>query len=401
MAIKHLAFEKPFDDMLAELRTNVAFGNINVQTSDEGLEQYTYSKDCVVNRTWNYATKIARGIILDPYEKKIVGLPFAKFFNHGENEHATIPANMAFETAEKMDGSLIVVYYYMGKWRAATKGSFKSDQAVWAQAQLDKGHDNPDDEADNKPTPSQIMYGFLDKNYTYICEAIYPENRIVIHYDFEGLVLLGAYDNTTGEELDNDYLDETAAEVGWRRPKTFKFNSIQEPLDTVPVLSNQEEGYVLRFENGHRVKIKGSEYKRIHSVIARLTPLGIWEMMANGDNLDLVRKDIPEEFWVDFDSIRNILTKQFTDLHVKVYNHWTQSRWLSDKELGLSLDKVAKEVRPYVFHFRKFVSAESTKDASRDKLKKKYHEMIWRDIRPAANKLEGYRPSFAPSMDDE
>ena len=32
----------------------------------------------------------------------------------------------------------------------------------------------------------------LDKETTYLAEAIYPENRIVVHYQHAGLVLLGA-----------------------------------------------------------------------------------------------------------------------------------------------------------------------------------------------------------------
>ena len=33
-------------------------------------------------------------------------------------------------------------------------------------------------------------------------DEVYNENRIICNYDYEGLVLLGAYDNETGEEID-------------------------------------------------------------------------------------------------------------------------------------------------------------------------------------------------------
>jgi RNA ligase len=31
---------------------------------------------------------------------------------------------------EKMDGSLLIVFWYEGKWIVATRGSFTSDQAI-------------------------------------------------------------------------------------------------------------------------------------------------------------------------------------------------------------------------------------------------------------------------------
>ncbi len=55
---------------------------------------------------------------------------------------------------------------------------------------------------------------FLDKETTYLAEAIYPENRIVVHYQHTGLVLLGAY-RGDGSEMGYDELLGLGDRLGW------------------------------------------------------------------------------------------------------------------------------------------------------------------------------------------
>lgn len=54
----------------------------------------------------------ARGIILDEAANwQIVSYPYDKFFNHGEQYAAAIDWNSA-KVYDKLDGSLMVLYYY-------------------------------------------------------------------------------------------------------------------------------------------------------------------------------------------------------------------------------------------------------------------------------------------------
>lgn len=64
--------------------------------------------------------------------------PFPKFFNAFERGES-IP-DLPFETFEKVDGSLITIFWHAGEWRTATKGTFGSAQALWAAERL-KGCD--------------------------------------------------------------------------------------------------------------------------------------------------------------------------------------------------------------------------------------------------------------------
>jgi RNA ligase len=139
-------------------------------------------------------TLLARGIILDPKNKRVVATPFPKFFNVGERLDA-IP-DLPFEKFEKLDGSLIILFYHKGEWHTATKGSLGSEQAKWAVRWI-TAHD----------------LSCLDKETTYLAEALYPENRIVVHYQHTGLVLLGA-SRGDGSEIAYDELRIVACRPG-------------------------------------------------------------------------------------------------------------------------------------------------------------------------------------------
>jgi RNA ligase len=79
--------------------------------------------------------------------------------------------------------------------------------------------------------------------------------------------------------------------------RRHSYDSVSQLLLEAKDLPADEEGFVVRFDDGGRLKIKGAEYRRIHALISRITPLAMWEIMQAGDDLAKVRRDIPEEFW--------------------------------------------------------------------------------------------------------
>lgn len=126
----HPARRMEFDELWEGLQAAKAERLVSENVGQDGLRLYCYSDSCVYDKGWNDITMLARGIILDPQEKRVVATPFPKFFNVGERLDA-IP-DLAFETFEKLDGSLIILFHHKGEWRTATKGSLGSDQAKWA-----------------------------------------------------------------------------------------------------------------------------------------------------------------------------------------------------------------------------------------------------------------------------
>lgn len=127
-----------------------------------------------------------------------MALPFPKFFNHDQKQN-TVSAQLDYISV-KFDGSLGICYHdpLQGKWRINTRGSFTSPQSRWASEWFQKN----------------VAQAGLDKSITYLFEIIYKENRIVVDYTFQGLVLIGAYNIYTGLELEYTHLLESSKILG-------------------------------------------------------------------------------------------------------------------------------------------------------------------------------------------
>lgn len=370
---QHFARSLDFDELLAGLERARSDQAIYSRAHDEfaALTIWNYTNRCVYDKLWEPFSMAARGLILDMEKKEVVATPFPKFFNVGErSENQTLP-DQAFEVFEKLDGSLIILFHYEGRWRAATRGAFGTEQAVWAEDYL-KGYDL-----------SPLAVGA-----TYLCEAIYPENRIVIEYDESGLVLLSGYD-PDGYEFDADHIALLAQELGWRAAKRYRFESIEALFASAEDLPESEEGYILRFADGYRLKLKGSAYCRVHALINRITPLAVWEMILAGQDLEPTRQMIPEEFWGDFDAIERVLRAQADAQAARVIEHRDRMDGWSDKEVGLALPGLPADVRKLIFVARKAQGRLLDDPKARN--------IILRDLRPTLNQLEGYTPSFALS----
>ena len=335
------------------------------QDADTGRSLWCYTNRCVYENGWDTFSLLARGLVLHEGTQQVVATPFTKFFNLGERGQV-IP-ELPFEALEKLDGSLIIIHFYTGKWRAVTKGAFDSPQAIWSEARL-----------------AQQDLSALIPGTTYLAEAIYPENRIVIAYSEPSLVLLAAY-REDGIELETAELQQVATAVGWPMAGRHSYPSFAELVAEAHTLPASREGFVIRFTNGLRLKVKGAEYRRIHALISHCTPLALWEAWAAGDDLDAIRRELPEEFWGDFDSIIALLHRAMADLTVRITHAAVSVSGLNDKELGLIISAQPENIRSFIFPWRK----------SGGKLTGKTKEAFFRAIRPTGNILAGYTPSYA------
>jgi RNA ligase len=362
----HPARTMPFADLVDALQAARAARLVYEQAGPDGLRLYCYSSSCVYDGQWNDATLIARGLVLDIEKQRVVATPFPKFFNAFERGES-IP-DLPFETFEKVDGSLIILFWHAGEWRTATKGTFGSAQASWAAGRL-RGCD----------------LSALRRGTTYLAEAVYAENRIVVRYHQDELVLLGAYDEA-GAELSYASLQETADRLGWRTAARHGYKSLSQLMAEANDLTRDAEGFIVRFDDGQRLKIKGAEYRRIHALVSRITPLAMWEIMQAGDDLATIRRDIPEEFWADFDAICAILTRGVDAVVESAERAAASVAHLSDKEVGLRLNEFPADIRGLIFTLRK------QKDSL---LSGRSRQVIFRSIRPTGNELPGYVPSYA------
>lgn len=378
----HHARTMDFDELREGLQNRVKSGYIHCQTDKNlGLEIYKYSDVCTWEKRWNVFTLMARGLILAPEEKQVVATPFPKFFNYGEL--TTELPDEPFETFEKMDGSLGIIYYWKNKWHVATCLSFHSEQAQWAEKWL---HDNIN------------LGAVLVPGATYLVEIIYSSNRIVVPYDFEGLVMLGIY-TSYGEEMSYDSIIPLEKHTNFRVASRHSYESIDDILKICKTLSSSQEGFVVRFKNGYRIKIKGDEYVRIHKLISRCTPLAVWEAIRECDDLDVLKQELPEEFGKDLDKMRNLLLNKYNDFIYDILNAEQYTKDLSDRELGLAIQQGTlpfdREVVAYLFPCRKKKFWEDVVRPSR------MRRSVFDRFRPTANILEGYTPSTAMNRFEE
>jgi T4 RnlA family RNA ligase len=264
----------------------------------EELYIYNYSQKTQFERVWNEITLACRGLILDD-DYTIVARPFAKFFNLGEYENQEIP-NLKFDVFEKMDGSLGILYFHNNKPFMASRGSFNSDQSIKANELLNSKYAN--------------CLANLDPSKTYLFEIIYPENRIVLDYGNEELlVLLAIIDTQTGDEF-------PLKDLGF--PVVKKYDGINDINQLKALELLDKEGFVIQYSNNYRLKIKFSEYLRLHRIITQVSSINIWEYLKTEQPLDEVLEKVPDEFydWVkntknklisEFETIENQCTKDF------------------------------------------------------------------------------------------
>jgi hypothetical protein len=234
---------------------------------------FNYTEAAQFDRVWNAATNVCRGLIVKldgnmlDENAEVVARPFNKFHNlNTEYAPETMEANLPNEAplvTTKLDGSMGVVYFYDGQWWVATRGSFDSDQARWATEWY---------RARYEPSwPGGV---------TPVCEVIYAANRIVVDYDFEGLVLLSMIENATGRELPRVDVELWAETNGL--DVVPKFNKTL--AECAAENTSNEEGYVLTYSNDVKVKVKFEEYVRLHRILTGLNPKTVWEMLSQGQS---------------------------------------------------------------------------------------------------------------------
>ncbi|HXE52312.1 MAG TPA: RNA ligase [Tepidisphaeraceae bacterium] len=370
---RHPARAMSFDDVRRGLQEAVRAQNV-VISREEGLEQYIYTNGCRFENRWDLFSLLARGLILDPVSRRVLATPFPKFFNFGEV--ITRLPDEPFEVTEKIDGSLGIIFEHNEQWRVATKGRITSEQALWATDFLRQ----------------KIDMRKLVGGTTYLVEIVYPRNRIVIPYNFEALFLLGGYDES-GRELMRSELDRLASETGFRLVPSHTYGSLPELLPVARQLPRDREGFVVRFHSGLRIKLKGEQYCRIHKLISGCTPLSIWEAMMNGEDLDRLRVELPEEMTRDFDLIRRLLGARLEALVTEVRLAVDQNAHLPDKQVGFLIQApnngLTAAQRKFLFMARKARFFEEVRVAG-DSRRKAF--MLFR---PDRNDLPGYSPSDA------
>lgn len=304
---------------------------------------YNYSQVCQYDNSWDELLLKCRGLILDK-DFNIIAKGFDKFFNLSEHKSEEIPYHLPFEVFNKRDGSLITLFYYNNQWILASRGSFTSDQAIKAQELIKKYNINQ-----------------LDKNLTYCFEIHYKENQIVVNYgDYEGLVLLAAFNSKTNEEISYDELLKlNGFDIVERYDGIKDINKLKELEEP------NKEGFVIRFSNGFRIKIKFDEYVFLHKIITGVSTITVWEYLSEGKPFDELLEKTPDEWYMWLKEISKNLQNQYDMIHNEINSKFYEL--INRKEYS---EKIKNEKYKHLL-FSRLNSYSS-----------KYEKAIWDMIRP-------------------
>jgi T4 RnlA family RNA ligase len=103
----------------------------------------------------------------------------------------------------------------------------------------------------------------LDGDIVPIFEYVSFQNRIVLRYPKEELILLRLRDNKTGKHIDiKDHLDK----IGSIKIAAFEDGYTLEDLIEKSKSEVDKEGWVVQFENAQMIKIKTDWYRNLHSI---------------------------------------------------------------------------------------------------------------------------------------
>lgn len=259
----------------------------------------------------NQAVRQARGIILEKETWKIVCYPFNKFFNIQEKYASRLKWNTA-RVEEKIDGSIIKVFFYKGEWRIATNGKINAFDCPLPQADI-----APEGLKTFGQLASHCLgnsFEDMNPNYTYIFEVVSPWNRIVVPYSEPDIYLLGARDNRTLEEVE-------PVLAGFKRPKEFPLDSIEGLMEAVKELPFDKEGYVVVDKNYDRVKVKSPAYVSAHHLVNN-------HIVTKKRVLDLIRENKQDDFIAIF--------PEYADVFREIEKEWTHMLGsLKQEELAL------------------------------------------------------------------
>lgn len=322
------------EDLQALVRSGVIdftpYGEVNTTVKGE-LILFNYKEAAQWSNRWNFLERVSRGLILNRATGEVVARPFDKFKNYGEA--LPDPEAKLVEITTKMDGSLIIAFRQNGKMLAATRGSFDSEQAQWATERL-QVYDLSD----------------LPDNLTLLFEAIYPGNRIVVDYGrLDELVLLGARDRFTGEELSYRECETIAEHYGFTQVMTHTFDSIESILAAAVALDANQEGWVLRYSDNSRFKVKGDAYKLAHKMLTGISFKWVLEAVATGVYEQAI-ETVPDEFLTTIKGYKAEIDGTVHATQLQIHEAWLDGFMLTErKEFAQWVMKEHRELSTYLF----------------------------------------------------
>jgi len=165
-------------------------------------------------------------------------------------------------------------------------------------------------------------------------------------------------DTATGNDVPIEH-------VGFPIVKCYDGINNLEELKTLD--DDNKEGFVVKFKNGFRVKMKFAEYCRLHKIITGVSNIAIWEYMSQGNPFDELLEKVPDEFYNWVKGIQNELQTKFSIIEDEAKKSFVRLETRKESALYFQTQK-----NPSVL----FAMLDN----------KPYDKIIWKQIRPKYSK---------------
>jgi RNA ligase len=249
------------------------FGRVAIKEQGDYV-LLNYTNEALFSGDFTAVESVCRGLIVRK-DGHVMALPMEKFYNLGEPQCPSLP-DEPYTVWEKIDGSLGIFWHDDTSWRCSTRGSFQNDYIDFA---LNWWRQN-------------VGTTGIPDHWTVMVEICIDSDEMPrAAYKPEGLYLLAVRDRHSGTDISLDLVNTTGL------PKAERVHATIDQLLKRRQQMEGQEGWVVRFSSGFRVKIKTIWYLRVFRAMQSMTPRRIRELMieAGEDWIDTFPDDLRAE----------------------------------------------------------------------------------------------------------
>lgn len=283
----------------------------------------------------------ARGVILDEDTLCVVCRGFDKFFNYGEPNCSEIDWTTA-SVQEKIDGSLIKVWYYNGTWHVSTNGGIDAFRVEYSDGLKTGSFGDLFIACDGVDQ----LWSVMSEAKTYMFELVSPQTRVVIPYAKTDLYFIGIRDNATGIEIDP--MSSVVSKI-IKTPKRYDMFSLEDVEYAANRLPWDREGYVVCDANFRRIKIKSPEYVKAHYARnnGSISRLRLLEIILTGEENEFLcyAADYKEKI----DEVKSIMRSAEIDAMNFAYSARTEHSGISRKDYAAWVSTMPVAFKDFLF----------------------------------------------------
>ena len=317
-------------DRLSQLEKEFAVSNKQGKYGEENLFILNYCQ--IDSPKYSPIAKECRGLVIQWLDNSfnLIAKSFDRFFNLGEDQSIKNKFNWNnFETQEKLDVSLLLVYKHNNQIRVNTRNTFGDGKVNM----LNKTFEELFWSTVNEVNLDNYFCDHPDSTLVY--ELVSPYNKIVRSYPNTSAFLLTIFNKekelTTGQvnDINNSYY------LG-DRPNTFKFSCQDEVTTYLEDMEDKTfEGFVLRDDSNIRIKVKKSSYLRLHRLKGNNPTLkSILEIVINNEQDEFI------SYFPEYHKLVNIIKQEKENKLKESLAIWDKLSSLKNKkDFAIALEK--------------------------------------------------------------